>query len=129
MLRQGVKTISTEFIRTRALSQLSFVQFRTYATSFQGLLLSLTVMSKNKKTLETSLDLYAFVQVLLWRKGPTSCFECRLFGKSAASFYSKKNMAEKDVCRAHTFRYLDCNFSFCMDCLHRWWLLKVKKKE
>ena len=57
MLKQGVKTINAEFIRTRTLSQLSFVQFRPYAISFLGLLLSLTFMSKSKKTLETSLNL------------------------------------------------------------------------
>ena len=56
MLKQGIKTISTEFIQTRALSQLSFVQFRPYATSFPGLL-SLTLMSTSKKTLEMSLNL------------------------------------------------------------------------
>ena len=27
----------------------------------------------------------------------------------------KTNMAEKDVCRAHTFCSLDCNFSFSTD--------------
>ena len=57
MLKQDVKRINAEFIQTRALSQLSFVQFRPYATLFPGLLLSLTLMSKSKKTLETSLDL------------------------------------------------------------------------
>ena len=58
MLKQGVKTINAEFIRTCVLSQLSFVQFRPYATSFLGLLLlSLALISKSKKTLETSLDL------------------------------------------------------------------------
>ena len=57
MLKQGVKTINAEFIQTRALSQLSFVQIRPYATSFLGLLLSLTLISKRKKTPETSLDL------------------------------------------------------------------------
>ena len=55
ILKQGVKTSNTEFVRTSALSQLSFVQFRPYATSFVGLL-SLTLMSKSKKTLEMSLD-------------------------------------------------------------------------
>ena len=44
ILKQGVRTINAQFIRTRALSQLSFVQFRPYATSFLGLLLSLTLM-------------------------------------------------------------------------------------
>ena len=32
MIKQGVKTMNAEFIRTRALSQLSFVQVRPYAT-------------------------------------------------------------------------------------------------
>ena len=56
MLKQGIKTINTEFIRKRALSQLSLVQFRPYATSFPGLL-SFTLISKSKKTQEKSLDL------------------------------------------------------------------------
>ena len=59
MLKQGVKTIKAEFIRTRVLSQLSFLQFRPYAISFTQPLLSLTLMSKNKKTLERSLELTA----------------------------------------------------------------------
>ena len=49
MLKQDVKTINAEFIRTRALSQLSFVQFKPYATSFPGLLLSLTLMPESKR--------------------------------------------------------------------------------
>ena len=57
MLKQGVKTINTEFFQTHILSQLSFVQFRPYPISFVGLLLSLTLMSKSKKTLETSSEL------------------------------------------------------------------------
>ena len=57
MLKQGLKTVNPEFIRTRALSQLSFVHSRRYATLFPGLLLSLTLMPKSKKTLETSLNL------------------------------------------------------------------------
>ena len=57
MLKQGVKTINTKFIRTCVLSQLSFVQFRPYSILFTGLLLTLTLTSKSKKTLSTSLDL------------------------------------------------------------------------
>ena len=49
MLNQGVKTINAGFVRTSEFSQLSFVQFRLYATSFLGLLLSLTLMLKSKK--------------------------------------------------------------------------------
>ena len=57
MLKQGIKAINNEFIRNYSeLSQLSFVKFRPYATSFTGLLLSLTLMPESKKTLETSLD-------------------------------------------------------------------------
>ena len=44
ILKQGVRTINAQFIPTCALSQLSFVQFRPYATSFLRLLLSLTLM-------------------------------------------------------------------------------------
>ena len=51
------KTINAEFIQTHALSQLSFVQFRPYATLFLELLLSLILILKSKKILETSLDL------------------------------------------------------------------------
>ena len=58
MKKQSVKTINNaEFLRTRALSQDSFVQFRPYAASFPRLLLSLTLMPKKKKTMERSLDL------------------------------------------------------------------------
>ena len=57
MLKQGIKTINAEFIQTCALSQLSLVKCRPYATSFVGLLLSLTLISKIKKTLKMSLDL------------------------------------------------------------------------
>ena len=56
MSNQGIKTINTEFVQTRVLSQLSFVQFRPYATLFPGLLLFLKLISKSKKNLETSLD-------------------------------------------------------------------------
>ena len=57
MLKQSVNTVNSEFIRARALSQLSFVQVRPYATSFLGLLLSLKLMPKSKNTMESSLDL------------------------------------------------------------------------
>ena len=57
MLKQGRKTLNAEFIPTRALLQLSFIQFRPCATSFLGLLLTLTLLSRGKKILEMSLDL------------------------------------------------------------------------
>ena len=48
MLKQGSKSFNSEFIRTRALSQLSFILFRPYATSLQGFF-SLTLISKSDK--------------------------------------------------------------------------------
>ena len=57
MSKQGAKTINTEFIRTLALSQLSFIQFRPDETLFSGPLPSLTLMLTSRKTLETSLGL------------------------------------------------------------------------
>ena len=57
MLRQVIRTINTGFIQTCALSQLSFVLFWTYTTLFLGLLLTLTLTWKSKKTVRTSLDL------------------------------------------------------------------------
>ena len=57
MLKEGIKTINAEFIRTRASSQLSFGQFRSYATSFPGLLLTLTLTWKSRMTPGTTLDL------------------------------------------------------------------------
>ena len=74
MLKQVVKTIKAELIRTCALSQLSFVQLRPYTISFPGLLLSLTLMPKSKKILDMSLDLMtsfktsidATVEGLVW---------------------------------------------------------------
>ena len=122
MLKQDVKNINAEFIRTRALSQLSFVQFRPYATSFPRLLLSLTLMSKSKKTLETNLDLMpsfkTFVETMvegMW-----------IFWKIGAVILFKTNLAKKDFCRSHTDPHacfviwiMGRNFSFCTDFLHR----------
>ena len=59
MLKQGVKPINAEFIGTRVLSQLSFIQFRPYAILFPGLLLSMMLIPKSARsfTRETNLDL------------------------------------------------------------------------
>ena len=65
MKKQSVKTINNaEFLRTRALSQDSFVQFRPYAASFPRLLLSLTLMPKKKKDHGEESGPYAFLQDL-----------------------------------------------------------------
>ena len=127
MLKQDLKTINAEFIRTRALSQLSFVQFRPYATSFPGLLLTLTLMWKSKKTLEKSLDLCLYSRPPL-RQVSRALFQMWIIWKIGAIILFKTNMAEKDVCRSHTFPSLDCNFSFCTDFLHCSWLLNVEKE-
>ena len=126
MLKQGVKTINAELIRTRALSQLSFTHFRPYAISFPRLLLSLTLMQKSKKTMETSLDLTPSFKTSQLTQGLRVLFRMWVIWKTSAVILFKRNMAEKNVCRAHTFRSLNCNFSFRKDVLHRWRLLNEK---
>ena len=107
MLKQGVKTISAEFIRKGALSQLSFIQFRPYATSFWGLLLSLTLMPKSKKTMETSLDLTLSFKTSIDARieGLVSNVDYLEFG---TVILFKRNMAEKDICCT------DVSFSDCI---------------
>ena len=54
-------------------------------------------------------------------------FRMWIIWKIGAVILFKSNMTEKDISHAHTFHSLDCNFYFCTDFLHCWWLLKVKK--
>ena len=89
MLKQGVKTINAEFIRTRALSQL-FVQFRPYASLFPGLLLSLTLMPKSKKTLATN-GSYVFVPILPLAQGLRVLFRMWIYlDNQRCNFIQKK---------------------------------------
>ena len=75
-------------------------------------------MPKNKKSLEMSLDL---------KPSFKTCVDARVevlasnvdYLENRRRNFIQKNMVEKDVCRAHTFRSLDCNFSYCTDFLHR----------
>ena len=69
MSNQGVKTINSEFIWTHALLQLSLGQFRPNATSFLGLLLTLTLMWKIKKTLQMSFDLMSLFKTTTDTRG------------------------------------------------------------
>ena len=39
----------------------------------------------------------------------------------------KRKKSEKDICRAHMFRSLDCKFSFCTNFWHRWNRKKINK--
>ena len=65
MLKQGLKTINFEFIRTHALFQLSFVQFRLCGNSRASSLFDVNA----KKQTDTGDEFrpYAFVQDLRWR--------------------------------------------------------------
>ena len=99
MLKQGLKTIKAEFIRTRALT--FFVHFRPYATSFLGLLIPLTLMSKGKKTLETSFDLMP-------------SFKTSVEGLVLNVDYLE-NRHHNFIQKFKTFCFLDRNFSFCTD--------------
>ena len=102
MLKQDVKQLTLNLFEHMHLFQLSFIQFRPYATSFPGLLLSLTLMPKSKKTLEKSLDLTPSFKTSFHARVEGSCFECGLFGTCAVILFNR-NMAETDVCCAHTF--------------------------
>ena len=101
MLKQGVKTINAEFIRTRALSQLSFVQFRPYASLFPGLLLSLTLMPKSKKTLETN-GSYVFVPILPLPQGLRVLFRMWIYlDNQRCNFIQKKYGRARRLSRTH----------------------------
>ena len=122
MLKQVVTTINTEFILTSALSQLPFVQFRPYAN-----LVPRALMSKSKSPWRRVWAIHLRSRPPL-TQGSRVLFRMWVIWKIGAIILFKRNMAEKDVCRAHMFRSLGCNFSFCRDFLHHWWLLKVKKE-
>ena len=123
--KQGIKTINTEYIQTILLSQLSFAQFRPYATSFQGLLLSLTLMPKLKRPWRWVWTLYFCSRPPLTH-GLMILLRMWIICKISTVILLKRNMTKKDVCWTQMFHSLSCNFSFCTDFLHQWWLLKVK---
>ena len=120
MLKQALKTINTEFIQTCALSQLSFVYFRPYATSFPGLLLSLMVMSKRKKDPGDKSGPYVFIQDLLLNV-------CCVLFNWCHNFIQKKY--DRKRCLPHT-----CISSFRLQFFFLYWILttlttpKGKKK-
>ena len=67
-------------------------------------------MSKSIKTLETSVDLTPSFKTSVGARVERSYFERGLFINFGTAILFKRNNAEKDVCRAHTFSSLDCNF-------------------
>ena len=115
MLRQGLKTVNPEFIRTRALSQLSFVHSRRYATLFPRLRLSLTLMPKSKKTLETSLNLTPSFKTSVDARVEGLVLNVDYLENCCRNFIQMKCGKKKDVCRVHVPLSLDYNFSFCTD--------------
>ena len=119
MLKQGVKTTLYLFEHMH-LFDLSFVQFRPYATSFAGLLLSLMLMSKSKKTLETSLDLTPSFKISFHAKVEGLVLNVDYLESLHRNFIQEKYGRNKRLPRTHVF--------FCTDFLHRSCLLKVKNK-
>ena len=75
-------------------------------------------MSKSKKALETSLDLMSSFKASVDKmvEGLVSSVN---YLESWCWKFVQRNMAEADVCRACTFRSLDCSFSSCTDFLDR----------
>ena len=85
------------------------VHFRPYATSFPRLLLFLMFMSKGKMTLATGWSLRLRSRPLLMQRFRV-WFWMWIIWKIGIRILFKLNMAEKDACRTHKFRSLDCNF-------------------
>ena len=129
MLKQGTKTINAEFIWTCALSQLSFVQFKSYEPCSRWASSLFGVNAKIKKTMETSLSLTALFKTSIDARAQGLVLNVDYLENRQHNFIKKKKkekkVAEKDICCAHTFCSLDCNFSVFTDFLRCWWLLKV----
>ena len=123
MLKQSVNTINSEFIRARALSQLSFVQFKPYPTSFLGLL-SLKLMPKSKKTMESGLDLTPSFKTSVdtMVEGLVSNVDY------SENFIQKKCGSKRGLSRTR-FVLWTVIFLFFTGFLLCWWLLKVKKES
>ena len=123
MLKQSVNTINSEFIRARALSQLSFVQFRPYATSFPGLL-SLKLMPKSKKTMESSLDLTPS-----FKTSVDTRVEGLVSNVDYSEHFIQKKWGRKRGLSRTRFVLWTVIFLFFTGFLLCWWLLKVKKES
>ena len=124
MLKQSINTVNSKFIRARALSKLSFVQVRPYATSFLGLLLSLKLMPKSKNTMESNLDLTPSFKTSV---------ETRVEGlvsnvDYSENFIQKKCGRKRGLSRTR-FVLWTVIFLFFTGFLLCWWLLKVKKES
>ena len=111
-------------VKTRCKKQLTlnlfeqFVHFKPHATSFLGLILSLTSISKSKKTLEMSLDLTLSFKTSIDTRVKVLASNVDYLENWCRNFIQKKYGRKKDVCYASTFRSLDCHFYFCTDFLH-----------
>ena len=108
MLKQGAETINAEFIRIHALFQLSFAQFRPYATSFEGLLLSLTLMPKSKTTLETSLDLTPSLKNSFDARVESFVLNVDYLENRHRNFIQKKYGRNRRLPRTHAFFVRTC---------------------
>ena len=107
--------MNAELIGTCKFSQLSFVQFRPYATSFPRFLLSLTLMPKRPWS---PLDLTLSFKNSLDARVEGLVLNVDYLENRRRKFMPKK-YGRKRHWLANKFRSLDSNFSFCMDFLHR----------
>ena len=117
MLKQGIKTISFKFVQTCSLSRSVQNLYNLVPVGFSLLWQCQKVKGplrlRSRPLLMQGLR-FLFRTWIIWKIGTVILF--------------KRTMAEKDICHAHKFHSLDRNFSFCMDFLHCWWLLKVEKE-
>ena len=123
MLKQSVNTINSEFIRARTLSQLSFVQFKPYVTSFPGLL-SLKLMSKSKKTMESGLDVTPS-----FKTSVDTMVESLVSNVDYSENFIQKKCGRKRGLSRTRFVLWTVIFLFFTGFLLCWWLLKVKKES
>ena len=123
MLKQSVNTINSEFIRARTLSQLSFVQFKPYVTSFPGLL-SLKLMSKSKKTMESGLDV-----IPSFKTSVDTMVESLVSNVDYSENFIQKKCGRKRGLSRTRFVLWTVIFLFFTGFLLCWWLLKVKKES
>ena len=96
-------------LKLNLFEQMHYSNFLSSSSDLMGLLLSLTLIPKSKKTLETSLDLTTSFKTY---------FDARV----------KDLVLNVDYLENRHRNFIQNNIFFCTDFLHRSWLLKEKNK-
>ena len=103
MLKQDTKTINAEFIWTCALSQLSFVQFKSYEPCSRWASSLFGINAKIKKTMETSLNLTALFKTSIDARAQGLVLNVDYLEKRQNNFIKKKKKKwQKKTSAVHT---------------------------